>query len=251
MEMCWLPGIMQDWSTNSYKLVTQVLDGSLNPTNAREIYSGSVINTLLSTVDSSNHVVLFFSDASAVPHYILYDGNTDVFQPQVPLQESWQNLDKLYLTSLTTYDLSLVNGADAYVAGSAQSAAAPGGVGHIVLSLGNQGNAAASGLTLTATIDPNLTLLDNPPGEMLSGEMLSVGRICMGNTCTWNLPDLYAMGTGEVHLRVKLPADCTVGMKYPVKFTLTSTNSDAQPVNNEITVNVTASETMFLPLLKR
>ena len=237
---------ISDWSTRMFKLITQVLDANLNPTNIREVYSGPEINSLLSTADSSNHAVLIFSDASDVPHYILYDGNKDVFQPQIPLQDSWQNIDKLFLTSVTTYDMSLVNGADSYVASSAHSAAAPGGVGYIALNLGNQGNATAGGLTLMATIDPNLTLLDNLPGEMLSA-----GRVCIGSTCIWSLPDLYAMGTGEVHLRVKLPADSAVGTKYPVKFTLTSTNSDAQPVNNEITVNVTASKTMFLPLLKR
>lgn len=108
----------------------------------------------------------------------------------------------------------------------------------------NHGLATATSGQVTAELDPALIFVDawsapSPAASPQAGEII-----------TWDLPDLGFLGGGWVDLWVRLPA-AEVGTSYPLTFTVSSGEPDANPSDNAVVVEVTVVRQMYLPLVLR
>jgi hypothetical protein len=129
---------------------------------------------------------------------------------------------------------------DAWVTAPAMAGGMPGGTAVAHASLGNYGLTTATSAVLTAVLDDDLTYVDaSPPPSSV-----------VGNTVTWNLPDLDFLGGGSVVLYTTVPP-VPIGTRYPLVWTLASAGPEAHPEDNTLTVDVAAALGVYLPLVVR
>ncbi len=131
-------------------------------------------------------------------------------------------------------------GVDTYIDSPSLSSSAPGGVATIPVSFGNIGSSTASSVTITATLDISLTYQTDSAG---------IPPLVDGNTLTWQLEsDLNFLGNGQFTLRVSAP-DSPYGTRFPVTLQITSPESEANPSNNIVEVDVFVARQVFLPVI--
>jgi hypothetical protein len=101
---------------------------------------------------------------------------------------------------------------------------------------GDHGLVAAGARTITATLDPALTYLDDTSG---------VTPTLSGQAVTWRLP----AGSGDFRLRVRAP-NAPFGATYPVTLTLTAA-AETHPVDNTTRVDVVIARQLYFPTARR
>jgi hypothetical protein len=69
----------------------------------------------------------------------------------------------------------------------------------------------------------------------------------VGNTVTWNLPDLLPSGSGQVTLSVNVP-NAAFGTRYTVDWVVTCAAED-NPSDNTATGDVVIAAQTYLPLI--
>ncbi|MBU1660609.1 MAG: hypothetical protein KKD28_03965 [Chloroflexi bacterium] len=115
-----------------------------------------------------------------------------------------------------------------------------GGAAAIPVMFDNQGLTTATGVQVTATLDPNLTYLSDTSG---------VTPAVNGSTVTWNFPTaLDFLGRGEFTLQVGVPV-APKGTAYPVTLVIASAEADANPADNTASVEVLIDYRVYLPVI--
>jgi len=118
----------------------------------------------------------------------------------------------------------------------------PAGNAGVGLHYTNYGT-AATGVILTVTLDGNLTYVSDTSG---------VVPTVIGNTVTWNLPDMLHLGGQDFTLYVGIPSGATIGTRYPISLSLALNESDINPGNNTDSAEaLVAPRQIFLPLIMR
>ena len=118
---------------------------------------------------------------------------------------------------------------------------AGGGSAALTLKLAGRGAVTATGVRLTATLDPTLSYL---------GDTSGVTPTVNGQTVIWTLPDLRLYDLHEFRLTLGVTGG-QLGDHYPVQFQLTATEADLTPADNAATAQVRAARALYLPLLMR
>lgn len=112
----------------------------------------------------------------------------------------------------------------------------------IPLKYGNKGVTIASSVTLTATMDSNLTYI---------GDTSGISPTINGQTIVWMLPNLGYLVSKNFMLDVQLPSDANYGDSYSISFELTSNSPEAIPSDNFGQTIVAVARQVFLPLVKK
>jgi len=74
----------------------------------------------------------------------------------------------------------------------------------------------------------------------------------IGNTVTWNLPDMLHLGGQDFTLYVGIPSGASIGTRYPISLNLTTIEVDTNPVNNTDSAEaLVVPRQIFLPLIMR
>lgn len=135
--------------------------------------------------------------------------------------------------------------ADIQVSAPPLSAGAPDGNAQIDVNVGNMGLPTASSVVVTAELDPQLIFAGaNPPPN--GGGMAAAS----GGVYTWNVPNLAYLSQGKIVINTGVPS-ATIGTRYPVTITVSSSGSDANPANNTFVAEVMVAEQVFLPMTNR
>ena len=71
-----------------------------------------------------------------------------------------------------------------------------------------------------------------------------------GGVYTWNVPNLAYLSQGKIVINTGVPS-ATIGTRYPVTITVSSSGSDANPANNTFVAEVMVAEQVFLPMTNR
>ena len=118
----------------------------------------------------------------------------------------------------------------------------PAGNAGVGLHYTNYGT-AATGVILTVTLDSNLTYVSDTSGVVPG---------VIGNTATWNLPDMLHLGGQGFILYVGIPSGASIGTRYPISLSLALNESDINPGNNTDSAEALAApRQIFLPLIMR
>jgi len=118
----------------------------------------------------------------------------------------------------------------------------PGGNALVGINYTNHGATTATGVVLTVTLDSNLTYVSDTSG---------VVPTVIGNTVTWNLPNMAPLIDQNFTLVVGVPADATLGTLYSLSLSLTSNEADINPSDNTDNAQVMAALQIYLPLIMR
>lgn len=116
---------------------------------------------------------------------------------------------------------------------------APGGVTAVNVRLTGRGAAPASGVTLTATLDPRLRYL---------GDSSGVTPTIAGNVIIWELPDLRLYDIRTFTVNVENVAGA-LGALLMVEMALDADQPDIEPANNAATILLPVVLPVFLPLV--
>ena len=102
-----------------------------------------------------------------------------------------------------------------------------------------RGGQTATGVTLTATLDPRLVYHSDTSG---------VTPTVQGNTVTWALPDVRLFDQREFRVLLRV-SGAALGDLLPVQLALTATQSDLTPGDNNASIQVRVDRPFFLPLV--
>ncbi|HEY1011862.1 MAG TPA: hypothetical protein VGE07_04100, partial [Herpetosiphonaceae bacterium] len=105
-----------------------------------------------------------------------------------------------------------------------------------------EGDAPATGLTLT------LTLAD---GLQFVGSTLGAAPVIQGRTVSWRLPALGVYGRVAGAIYLQAPATALPGASYPVELRLASASPDPTPANNLASSRVWVAQPRYLPAVSR
>lgn len=245
-------------SYHDYRIRFAVLDTSYNriagPITLSNPAASPDDDLISVAADATGHAILTWMGYDYQNHHNLYyalvDGNGNVLTPPMLLRpagvSSWE--DQLIITSNegygnTSYSWTPLAGVDGVAAfASSLFGAPPGSNAEVGLRYANHGATMATGAVLTATLDSNLTYVNDTSG---------ITPTVNGNDVVWSLPDLDFLADGRFTLYVGVPAGADYGTRYPVALTLTSAGSEANPGDNTATAQVMVARQVFLPLVLR
>jgi hypothetical protein len=135
---------------------------------------------------------------------------------------------------------------DAQIDAPSMSTGAPNGSAQVVVNIANRGLPAASGVVVTAELDPNLTFLNAEPAPAVNTQTATAD----GDVYTWNVPDLRYLSQGLIVMNTGVPS-ATIGSHYPVTITIVTASSDANQDNNSAVTEVMVAEEVYLPAIDR
>lgn len=211
-------------------------------------------------VDAANRAVITWSEdyGSYRPthFYTLLDGNGSVLVPSTPWLPARVPVNgRAPVVASSQYGYGVAPNysfaptsntqADVQVSAPTLSAGAPDGNAQIDVNVGNMGLPTASSVVVTAELDPQLIFAGaNPPPN--GGGMAAAS----GGVYTWNVPNLAYLSQGKIVINTGVPS-ATIGTRYPVTITVSSSGSDANPANNTFVAEVMVAEQVFLPMTNR
>lgn len=134
---------------------------------------------------------------------------------------------------------------DAVVVAPGLSTGVPTGSAQVVVNVGNRGLPTANGVVVTAELDPNLTFLNAEPPPVANAQAATAGGIY-----TWNVPNLRYLSQGLIVMSTGVPS-ATIGARYPVTISVSTTASDANQENNTTVTQVMVAEQVYLPAVSR
>jgi hypothetical protein len=212
-------------------------------------------------VDAANRAVLtwgeFDWDYRPTHFYALIDGSGEVLTQPSPWLAARIPTDgraPVVASSINGYGAApsfayaptSTSQTDAHVNAPVLSTGAPGGSAQITVNVGNQGLPTASGVIVTAELDPNLTLLGaTPPPSAVAQAATSSGGVY-----TWNVPDLRYLSQGVIVMNTGVPTT-TIGTRYPVTITIATNSDDVNQGNNTVVTEVMVAEQIYLPVTSR
>jgi hypothetical protein len=104
----------------------------------------------------------------------------------------------------------------------------------------NTGLVAATAITLTATLDPQLVYVDDTSG---------ITRSVSGPTLTWRLPGAGFLDGRDFRLRLRLP-DALLGTRLPVELRLVAAGPDGQTSSDVVQIDVMVADVHYLPVAR-
>lgn len=119
---------------------------------------------------------------------------------------------------------------------------APGGAANLQVHYANQGLTTASNPSLTLTLADGLTYNYDTSG---------ITPTVVGNTVTWNLPDLAFGDRDDFVVYISVPSDAVIGTLFDIDMAITSDGTDVDPSNNADEAQIMASYQLFLPIVRR
>lgn len=133
---------------------------------------------------------------------------------------------------------------DVFVSAPLLVSGAPRGTARIVMQLGNRGLQAATGVAVSAVIDPPLTFAGASPTPD------DVAADASGTTLTWYAPALDYLTSGRIVLSTGIPST-TIGATFQVTVSITAAQADAIMTNNVVTSTVMAAQQYYAPYVGR
>ena len=228
------------------QLAFAILDASYNrAAGPTSVYNSTALtgNSNVSVAaDAASRAILTWMDADSNDYRNLYyalvnSRGTALASPMI--FRSSQTFPPYMQTSTVGYGNTSNTDADLWVQVPASVSAPPGGVGAIAAQYGNKSAVTATSVVLTATLGSGLTYANANPSPNLQ----------VGNTVTWNLPDLTPSGSGQVTLWVSVP-NAAYGTRYTVDWVVTCAVED-NPSDDTATGDVVIAAQIHLPLIIR
>lgn len=196
------------------------------------------------THDQAGRAVLTWTDSSSGGernlYYSLIDPDGAVITPPVVFYtgQAETSYDGQGNTTFTMAPTAVQ--VDAYVDAPSLIGAPPAASTLIPIQFGNLGARSTSEISITATLDSNLSYVS---------DNLGIAPDIVGNTLTWTIPgELAYLGYGTFNLVVTVP-DAAIGTRYPVELTIISAGPDDVPGNNTKLVEVMVAEILALPMV--
>ena len=229
-----------------------ILDGS---TYAPIYYSSDLVHpstpnylyNLSVTKDNANRAILTWSNEDhSYLYYALINGTGPVSSgPAIFHTAQFGNQINLsysgYGSTTNSWD-SLANVDGTVSFNTALFGAAPGGSASIGINFANEGLTTASNASLTLTLGSGLTY---------NGDLSGIAPSIIGNTVTWDLPDLEYGDRDQFTVYVTVPAAAPIGTLYSLDLMLTSDGPESDPGNNTASAQVMSSLQVFLPALMK
>jgi hypothetical protein len=231
-----------------------VLDAGFNPVGPPQCLitpSGSSYGDLRASVvaaDADHAAITWQGDTVAAPNHlfyaVVYSSGTVTTAPTI------------FLTNPGPYYWLLTNGVNGYSSAPVtwqppdgmDSAVAlynpmrgitPGGVTTVEVRLTGRGAAPATGVTLTATLDPRLRYV---------GDSSGVTPTVSGSVVTWELPDLRLFDIQAFTVEAE-NVDGEPGAVLTVEMALDADQADIAPANNTATILLPVFLPVYLPLV--
>lgn len=110
------------------------------------------------------------------------------------------------------------------------------------ISYANHGTKTATNVVLTINLDSDLTY---------QGDSSGVTPVVIGDTVTWNFPNLAFLEDRSFNLYVGLPGAAPIGTSYPITMNLTSDGPEANPADNGSTSEVISTYQLYLPIVSK
>lgn len=223
---------------STYQVITS---GTLSHPSALEISPSSVsvtktpdgkaIMTWMDTNQKYLYYALFHSGGTLLSGPVISDyfkdGASVNYYGQSITTNTWQ--PDAGLDVLTEFSSPLYGGV-------------PGSQAGVQLSFANQGLTTAANPLLTLTLADGLTYSHDTSG---------ITPTVVGNTVTWDLPDLAFADTGEFTVFVSVPAEAVIGTLYDLELSISSDGTDVEPGNNTDSAQIMAAIKVFLPSIRR
>ena len=216
----------QLWKTNgTISDTTQIYDFGARYIDQVFNWFGS---TLVSVIDPESGQTQIWkvegNNLVVVPEIESFRGH--VFSSPAPT-----NPNRLYLvhddgqTGAELYKIDVATGSAPYLDTSTLAPVYADGVAPIAIQYGNLGATTSQSLTLSVTLDISLTYLSNS---------LNVTPTISGTQLVWQLPDVGFLEQRAFDLQVRAP-DSTIGTKFPITVTMSSTNASESSVVTQVT----------------
>ena len=241
------------WSRPPYPVIWySVMDNNYNliagPTALHNPIAGTGGDYVSVTKDQANRAILTwmdydYSNRQNLYYALLRSNGTVQTQPMIfrSSQAPWPYLTTSFEGSgNASYSWTPPAGVDNRLTleQSAYSGAANGNA-VIDIHYSGRGGQKATGVVLTATLDPRLAYRSDTSG---------VTPTVSGNTVTWNLPDVRLYDRREFLLQLRVTSGA-LGDLLPVQLELTSTQPDLNPDDNAASVAVRVDRPLFLPMV--
>lgn len=120
--------------------------------------------------------------------------------------------------------------------------ASPGTRISIPLEYNNGGNRMASSVRLIATLDPNLTYVNDTSG---------IPPTIDGNQITWSLPNVFFYFKEGFSIEIQTPVNAKSGDNFSISFYIESIQTDENPDNNTTECQVQIIYETFIPVINR
>lgn len=140
----------------------------------------------------------------------------------------------------TSYSWIPPAGVDGWIKAPAPAGTRSGPQAAIPITFGNDGTTQSKGVVVTAILEGGLTYHSDSSGFT---------PMIIGNTITWNLPDLSFLSKRFFNLSVNVPAG-GLGQKFPVTLQIASAGPEDNAGNNEFKLDVEISRRIFLPIAR-
>ncbi|RLC74695.1 MAG: hypothetical protein DRI81_13375 [Chloroflexi bacterium] len=229
---------------NAYNLIA----GPITLSNPAAVTGDAYVSV---AADSAGHAILTWMDSDwsyrRNLYYALVDGDGNVLTDPMIFRTS-QATEPYIFTSYegygnTSYSWTPPSNVDGVAAFNASLfGGPPGGNAAVSVRYANHGATIATGVVLTATLDGNLTYVNDTSG---------VVPTVSGNEVVWSLPDLGFLDSHDFTLYVQVPSGAPYGTRYPVTLTMTSDGPEANVADNTDSAEVMAARQVFLPLVSR
>jgi hypothetical protein len=213
--------------------------------------AGSTGGRFLSVAAAGEQAVLtwmdFGSNTRQHLYYALIDSRGNILTEPMIFRASEANRPNIESSQVgygnSSYSWRPPKGVDGAVRlGGSMFYGEPGGTAAIPVQVANHAAGTATGVTLTATLDPDLGYMSDTSGVMPT---------ISGNDVVWLLPDLALLERHEFLLFVAVPGSAALGTRYGVALALASEGTEISPADNSAQAEVMAARHLFLPLIDR
>jgi hypothetical protein len=203
--------------------------------------------------DTAGHAILTWMDydRSYCLHlyYALVDGAGSVVTPPMIFRTAADRGTYSYIETSysgfgnTSYSWTPPGGVDGFTTFDVSlAAAAPGKGTGLPLHNANLGATPAVSVVLTATLGAGLSY---------DGDTSGYTPTVSGAQVVWALPDMVLLERHDFVLSVTVASSATIGSRLPVTLTLVSAGPEANPGDNQATVQVMVALQCYLPLILR
>jgi len=259
--------IMVAWSTWESIIHYVVLDTGLNiisgPTllshPAMRALDWSPLTNFSLAPDESQHIVVTWMDSDSNNSHNLYyalinSNGTIETEPMIFLSSENQILSGEQGYSNTSYTFEpTTSGVDSYLETPDDELQSQHGTVTIPIQFGNLGSTTASSITITATLSSGLIYIGDTSGITPTQSIQSFGSnaLAVETYLTWEFSStMEFLGNGQFELFIST-GDVEIGASYPVTITISSFESEDNPVDNTILIEIIAIGEIFVPLVMR
>jgi hypothetical protein len=249
--------IVVGWTgvTDSSNIRFAVIDATYNRIVAPTVLGNSAASTgndyVSVAADAAGRAILTWVnpewDNYRNLYYALVNGNGSVLTQPMIFRTSQATTPYLETSNFgygnTSFSSSITTGVDTAIwSNSSTVRGVLGGKAPVRIDYANYGQATANGVALTATLGGGLTY---------QGDTSGISPIVTGDFVIWFLPSLNFLDENHFTVNIVVPSTATIGAKYPVSLSLAANETEANPLDNTITIEVMAISQNYLPIIIR